>query len=74
MIYFSLHVEVLRYSEKLYEGSSADFINSDPVLLQILAARTSEIMSELFYMSVKLCNLFYNYSEYKSKKKNLSFI
>lgn len=66
---FLLHIEVLRYSEKLYEGSSADFINSGPVLLQILAARPSEIMSELFYTSVKLCNLFYNYSEYKSKKK-----
>jgi len=62
-------MEVLGYSERLYEGFSADFISCDPVLIQILDGRTSKIMSEVFYICVKLCNLFCNYSEYKSKKK-----
>lgn len=66
---FLLHVEVLMYSERLYDSFSADFISPDPVLIQILAGEASEIMSEDFYRSVKLCNLFCNYSEYKNKEK-----
>lgn len=66
---FLLYVEVLGYSERLYEGFSADFISCDPVRIQILACRTSKIMSEVFHVCVKVCNLFCNYSEYKSKEK-----
>lgn len=66
---FLLHMEVFRYSERLYEGFSADLISCDPVLIQILAGRTSKITSEDFYMCVKSCNLFCNYNEYKGKKK-----
>lgn len=43
-------------------------------LIQILAGRTSKIMSVGFYVCVKLCNLFCNYSEYKSKKKKSPFV
>lgn len=47
---FLLHMEVRGYSERLYEGFSADFISCDPVLIQILAGRTSKITSEDFYV------------------------
>lgn len=49
---FLLHMEVLGYSERLYEGFSADFISCDPVLTQILAGRTNKIMSEDFFFCV----------------------
>lgn len=41
-------MEVRGYSERLYEGFSADFISCDPVLIQILTGRTSKITSEDF--------------------------
>lgn len=63
---FVLPMEVLGYL--LYEGFSAGFLSCDPVLIQILAGRTCKIMLEDFYMCVKLCNLFCNNNEYKSKK------
>lgn len=46
---FLLHMEVCGYSERLCEGFSADFISCDPVFTQILAGRTTKILSEDFY-------------------------
>lgn len=69
-------MEVLGHSERLCEGFSADFISWDPVLIQIIAGRTSKIMSEDLCMCVKLCHVFCNYSEYRQevRKRPLSLV